>query len=63
MTRAVNVLERSRAWIRQNPEEAQRIVASSLNLDAKVIGWVAGELRELVVKVATPKASMVPVPI
>jgi sulfonate transport system substrate-binding protein len=34
---AFTVLERSKAWILQNPEAAQKIVAQSLNLDQKVI--------------------------
>jgi sulfonate transport system substrate-binding protein len=34
---AFEVLERSKAWIRQNPKEAQDIVAKTLKLDAKVI--------------------------
>jgi sulfonate transport system substrate-binding protein len=34
---AFNVLERTKVWIRDNPNEAQQIVANSLRLDRKVI--------------------------
>ena len=34
---SVDVLERTKAWIRANPQEAQQIVARGLKLDAKVI--------------------------
>lgn len=34
---AFEVLERSKAWIRQNPKDAQNIVAKTLKLDLKVI--------------------------